>query len=672
MNYVGTNHQIPDFPFDALPYGDSGTYVDSSGTPQAFTFGQSKITVVANNGYTAGDTFMGAAITTEKGWLAGDTVAIIKTGASTVNIEIAEIGSGIDWDLIIRTEADFDMLDGAHGDFPKVLVRSGTYNLSTTINLSLANVKWFIGEEDVTINNTDTIGIKYDTLPTAQTHKYKIENIAIQNATNSGFYRCLNLTNCRSANNTIVNYSECKNLTNCVSTGGGESGYATCQNVQNCLAENMNSLPSVWNFGQVSLTIGDIRSSLVAQNGDILVFDYSSDVVHISEDNGQTWSQVSLTMGNVRTSVRAQNGNILLFDNSLDVVHISSNNGQTWSQVSLTMGTVYSSIVTLNGAILAFDHSLDVVHISSNNGQTWSQVSLTMGTVQTSVRAPNGDILVFDYGSDVVHISEDNGQTWSQVSLTMSNVFTSLVASNSDILVFDDVNNLVHISSDNGQTWSSVALTMGFVYTSQVAQNGNILAFDHLSDLVHISDDNGVTWSNVALSMGDVQTSVRAQNGDILAFDSANDVAIIGQQTGAETAGFLNCEGVVMSEVANGGNFGFKDCKMLSSCKEGGSSGLGIYRSENISSCTGQSIGYSSYIASSKFDRWIENTKVSNDSCNNIEGNISSGGNYSALLKEIESEIENLKTEIAKKSRVEVVNIIPNNPEEDVIYIEHG
>lgn len=130
-------------------------------------------------------------------------------------------------------------------DYTSVLIKSGTYTSTTSINLSTTGTKVIVGEPDnlIKISNGASYAIKYDNLPTSNDYYIKGVNLYYNGNTLRGFYNCVNLSNCRVQ---CVGFGGwafdgCKNIYACsglsiVTTSASDTsyGFRNCLGVQKC------------------------------------------------------------------------------------------------------------------------------------------------------------------------------------------------------------------------------------------------------------------------------------------------------------------------------------------------------------------------------------------------------------------------------------------------------
>ena len=206
--------------------------------------------------------------------------------------------------------------------------------------------------------------------------------------------------------------------------------------------------------------------------------------VHLSTNNGTSWTQTSLIQNIFGLAV---NTNYVFAGTQSNGVYLSANNGNTWSQTSL--GNRWVTALAANGNyVFAGVYSPDGLYLSPNNGTSWTQTSLINRSVRSlAVTGNNIFAGTYTYG---VYLSTNNGSSWIQTSLNNRTVY-SIAINGNDIFAGTDLG--VYLSANNGTTWTQTALNNVSVLSLAVSGN-NIFAGTYGSG-AYISNNYGASWT---------------------------------------------------------------------------------------------------------------------------------------------------------------------------------
>lgn len=213
------------------------------------------------------------------------------------------------------------------------------------------------------------------------------------------------------------------------------------------------------------------------------------------------WVQSFSFYGSINNISVAVSDTIVIIGNSGGGVHLSTNNGVTWTSVvnGLTNSNVNS--LAINGTYI-FVGTDNGVFNSSNYGNNWSPV--TNGLPANSdimALAIKGTNIFAGTWSEGVFISSNNGNSWSSVNNGLTNLhIKSFVTSGSNIFV--GTGNGVFMSADNGDNWTSVSngLPTNAIISCLAISDTNIFAgyWDGaMSGGVYLSTNNGANWSSI-------------------------------------------------------------------------------------------------------------------------------------------------------------------------------
>lgn len=144
--------------------------------------------------------------------------------------------------------------------------------------------------------------------------------------------------------------------------------------------------------------------------------------VHLSLNNGGSWSPASGSTANIRKLLRLNNGVLLGVGNEGRVIR-STDNGANWTSISgvFPSNTTIQAIIQLqNGDVLSAGNN-GQVRRSTNTGLNWTTVDVGLGssaTIRSIFQLSNGNILI----SSPLTKSEDNGETWRVINPLITDV----------------------------------------------------------------------------------------------------------------------------------------------------------------------------------------------------------------------------------------------------------
>jgi photosystem II stability/assembly factor-like uncharacterized protein len=242
----------------------------------------------------------------------------------------------------------------------------------------------------------------------------------------------------------------------------------------------------------VSERPGGTVSSLVV--GDAGVLALTTAAVHLSVDDGVTWS--TLTAGRLAPPLNA----LAQYDGGLFVggrsgVNRSRDLGRSWSP-SLVGDTVICLAVAPDGprrVLLAGTESEGMLR-SEDDGDTWASANpgLFDSTVQCLAVTPSGVCLAGTHTG--VYRSSNAGRSWRESNLPCGPISVECLAI-SDMLIAAGTDSAgIFVSRDGAKTWSPLVPLEVSAVTAAAIGLGDALVAVGAPGGVHVSSDGGHTW----------------------------------------------------------------------------------------------------------------------------------------------------------------------------------
>jgi hypothetical protein len=194
--------------------------------------------------------------------------------------------------------------------------------------------------------------------------------------------------------------------------------------------------------------------------------------VYASTNNGTSWTKKNSTwlpqsIGSSGTAV---------YVGTIDGVHMSTDQGSTWSMTGLAQPNVFAFLAIpprlFAGARTAGSSLPGGVFVTTDNGANWPQTGLT--NVNVYALAAIGSTILAGTDSHGVYRSTDYGVHWTQSGLSGSMVRAFAVASPN---VFAGTDAGVFISTNAGVTWLDANEGLGNTHIRSLAVSAdNLLA----------------------------------------------------------------------------------------------------------------------------------------------------------------------------------------------------
>jgi photosystem II stability/assembly factor-like uncharacterized protein len=274
-----------------------------------------------------------------------------------------------------------------------------------------------------------------------------------------------------------------------------------------------------------------------------LVFIATSNGIYRSSDGGTNWTKIFNKP--TRTILVSPSASRIVASCGQDGVHVSYDNGSTWSSISKGLTFNYNISMPDTYTVLAAptgeSQTLYVVNTtwagyggvfrSMDGGQNWSYVtsSLPQSWLSTSKHVntiaidPNNPMRIYIGSSRYVYRSDDGGTTWSQLISkpidgewvhTGINVFghTRVVAvdpTNQNVILIGTTDHGMVRSSNNGVSW--MLPTLGMKYKDSVwdivfcpNQPNRVYAISlsvSRKFCLAVSEDKGYTWNTLSSNL---------------------------------------------------------------------------------------------------------------------------------------------------------------------------
>jgi uncharacterized repeat protein (TIGR01451 family) len=297
----------------------------------------------------------------------------------------------------------------------------------------------------------------------------------------------------------------------------------------------------------------DVSTTAIALLNGRLFMSFPNNVVHYSDDLGQTWQKIQnvpLELGSLKL---IQSGGQLLFKSS-QAIYRSLDRGLTWNPVKTLAAneTFVSFQQTKQFLFAAFSQtgtSQLKYLISTDNGSTWT----------TSVHFPSQTRYVFSDGGllfcgesettmsgKTISYSIDNGLTWTN----SGRFFNKL----SEGLLFDGTN----CSFDHGITWElgfyDVLDSSNWPWTSK-----NHLVMDYFQNCVLRGNDQGLSMKWECKPTNQPQVIIYNRIGDMIVGSTFNNQLITSSDEGHTWMPLTIANGMSLVEVFPNGVFLLQD-----------------------------------------------------------------------------------------------------------------
>lgn len=251
------------------------------------------------------------------------------------------------------------------------------------------------------------------------------------------------------------------------------------------------------------MTIKDI---ITTSNGDVIVSGYEPGTIHISTDEGESWSLNRLEIGSTVGILKAKDADTVYGGTYWDGVLKSTDGGQNWNSFNNGIpdrAGVMSILVVNDDTIYAILENQEQYFgiYYQQEGEDWEMLS----SHKLSDIAVLGDDLV-GYLGNTVYISRDGGVTWEEFSEGIPN--DSFI--NSIIVIDNDspgsTDQIILIATTSG-IYKRISKTANFEFVNDI--NANSFAWNEAEKVFIVGSENGIHF--ISLENGNL---VSTENED--------------------------------------------------------------------------------------------------------------------------------------------------------------
>lgn len=228
------------------------------------------------------------------------------------------------------------------------------------------------------------------------------------------------------------------------------------------------------------------------------IFIGTYDGVHLSTDNGTSWTARNSSIENIHITVLKIDSNSGLYAGSLeDGIFYSSDDGITWTSRNTGLGSlnINSLEIASNGDVYAATQDQGIYR-STNQGLSWTAINGNLPDLHVRTISINANSELF-IGTEAGGIfkSTDNGSTWiaKNQNINVQNLNAALTAGGSGLLLGTGGSGIFH-SSDGHSGWSLKNNGLNNLYVTGFSSGslGEIYAGTY-AGIFH-SSDAGENW----------------------------------------------------------------------------------------------------------------------------------------------------------------------------------
>jgi photosystem II stability/assembly factor-like uncharacterized protein len=282
-----------------------------------------------------------------------------------------------------------------------------------------------------------------------------------------------------------------------------------------------------WSWSSTGWDGGNVRAFCV-RGGMIFGASYGLHPLYRSSDQGATW--MSIGSGITSESMSALAGTATrVFSAAYGGLHLTTDNGDTWSTPPILAGKVTTAVETSGGITFA-GTSYDGPYLSTDDGESWGAAAGGLNT--TNARRMGAfacDSSAWYAGTwGGVYRSTNNGGLWTAASNGLSDTtVTALCAANGR--VFAGTRTALYLSTNGGALWTVLTNGLPAQKVSSIVNLQGIVMVAYAlggSPSVYKSTDNGLSWSPVSngLSGGAVIQHLCVYGNDIFGGTLSNGV----------------------------------------------------------------------------------------------------------------------------------------------------
>lgn len=268
--------------------------------------------------------------------------------------------------------------------------------------------------------------------------------------------------------------------------------------------------------------------ALCVRNGAIFGANYGLKPLYKSTDDGALWTPTGNGITAELLYTLAGNES-RVFSGAYGGVHITSDNGATWTTPSALSGVTIGSLCFRGGRVFA-GTSYNGPYVSTDDGTTWTAANggLSSSSARSTLALAGDSLSLFAGTYGGVYRSTDNGTSWLAASSGLTDTMVYALCSANGRL-FAGTRTGMYMSTNSGSLWT--ALTNGLPaqrVASIVSINGDILVAYALggNPSVYRSTDNGLAWHPVSngLSGGAVIQTLFVEGGAV--FGGTNSMGV--------------------------------------------------------------------------------------------------------------------------------------------------
>lgn len=239
------------------------------------------------------------------------------------------------------------------------------------------------------------------------------------------------------------------------------------------------------------MTIEDI---MVTQDGKALAAGYDPGTIHISSEEGESWSLNTPEVGSTVNMLKAKDADTLYAGTYWDGVLKSTDGGMSWDRFNngIPDPAGVQSILVANDftvfAILKDQAEYHGIYYQYKN-EDWEKLS---SHVLSDIALLNDNLVGFL--DNTVYLSEDDGVTWEEFShgIPHDSIINSLLIIEDDSPGSTDTSILIATTSG---IYKSSSKTADFEYITDL--NANILVWNEITNEVIAGSENGIHFITV-------------------------------------------------------------------------------------------------------------------------------------------------------------------------------
>ncbi len=238
--------------------------------------------------------------------------------------------------------------------------------------------------------------------------------------------------------------------------------------------------------------------------------------LHISKDNGKSWTRVMLSPSQKTASTRVVQCGTSIFTGTYgEGMFRSTDLGQNWTQINNGFANTEITGTTIIGNSIIAATRGSGMFLSSDKGGSWERINngLTSGQITSVAKFGTTLYVTNDYG---VFVSTDNGSLWKNFSSEYTTPSQSVFVT--DSFVYIGATSRISSYYPDGTKYASVAIAQSDTLVTCFAQSGNVVFAGTRGKGVLFSTDNGKTWAKTTkMTFNDDIHTLTANNGVLYA-----------------------------------------------------------------------------------------------------------------------------------------------------------